>query len=214
MPQVQAKQFPGFGIVYPDGVSGIKIVHTFTEGPLKIINPDGSVSYTTPAPTIHELFGGGFAYSSGRPVTDRKHLEMLPAEMREKALKWFDGHGELSAVAKENVPPLNLDEKERPEPVYVLSTDLPTSTDEVTKELDKIVKGESIEILNTLGSISQSLSVLSKIVEEQGKQITELTGTKPEPKVSRQSEIMKARWADPEWRARRKKKGNNGKDAT
>ena len=226
MPQAQIKQFPGYGVIYPDGVSGVKVVGTFTQGPSKTVNPDGSVAYSTPLPTIHELFGGGFAYASGRPVTDRKHLEMLPSGMRGRALEWFDGSGELSVVAKENIPPLNLDEKERPEPVYVLSTDLPTEKDDVTKGLDKIVKDDSgplfgkieqVQLQDSLATIASSLSSLAETVKEQGKQIMELKSQpskakNKKPSSDKRSEMMKARWADPEWRA--KMKGKNGKDVT
>ena len=223
MVQAQVRAFPGFGVIYPDGVSGIKVVGTFTQGPAKIVNPDGSVAYTTPAPTIHELFGGGFAYASGSPVTNREHLEALPGGMRTRALEWFDGHGKLSVVAKEDIPPLNLDEKERPEPVYVLSTDLPGEKDEVTKELDKIVKDdggplfgkiEQVQLQDSLASIAQAISSLATIVKEQGEQIAKLSVGKPDKKgLSKQSGIMKAKWADPEWRAKREAK-KNGKDVT
>jgi len=226
MPQAQVRSFPGYGVVYPDGVSGIKVVGTFTQGPAKTVNPDGSVVYSTPAPTIHELFGGGFAYASGESVTKREHLEALPGGMRERALKWFDSHGELSVVAKKDIPPLNLDEKERPEPVYVLSTDLPTEKDEVTKGLDKIVKDDSgplfgkieqVQLQDSLASIAQSISSLAETVKEQGKQIMELKSQpskvkNKKPSSDKRSEMMKARWADPEWRA--KMKGKNGKDVT
>lgn len=214
MPQAQVKQFPGYGVVYPDGVSGVKVVGTFTQGPSKTVNPDGSVAYTTPAPTIHELFGGGFAYASGERVTKREHLEGLPGSMRERALKWFDSHGEISVAAKEDIPPLNLDKKQRPEPIYVLSSDLPPATDEVSKGLDKVVHtdqktgqaGET-ELQNSLASIAQAISSLATIVKEQGEQIAKLSGGKPDKKgLSKQSEVMKAKWADPEWRARRGKK--------
>lgn len=229
MVQAQVKQFPGFGVVYPDGVSGIKVIGTFTQGPSKTVNPDGSVAYSTPAPTIHELFGGGFAYASGSPVTNREHLEMLPGGMRTRALEWFDGHGKLSEVAKEDIPPLNLDEKKRPEPVYVLSSELPTATDEVSKDLDKVVHTDQTELQSSLASIAQSISVLATVVKEQGKQIADLKKRPPAPKRmarseakhGKQSETMKARWANPEFKAKMiaknpalKKKANDGKDVT
>ena len=219
MVQAQVRSFPGYGVVYPDGVSGIKVVGTFTQGPAKTVNPDGSVVYSTPAPTIHELFGGGFAYASGSPVTHREHLEMLPGGMRERALKWFDGHGELSVVAKENVPPLNLDEQKRPEPVYVLSSDLPPATDEVSKGLDEVVhtdqKAGQEEIRDSLASIIQSISSLAEIVKEQGKQITELKSQPIEVKrkkfpSDKRSKMMKERWAE----RKGLKVGSNGKDTT
>jgi len=214
MVQAQVRSFPGYGVVYPDGVSGIKVVGTFTQGPAKTVNPDGSVVYSTPAPTIHELFGGGFAYASGSPVTHREHLEMLPGGMRERALKWFDGSGELSIVAKEDIPPLNLDEKQRPEPVYVLSSDLPAEKDGVTKELDNVVRNDNPEAQANLASIAQAISSLATIVKEQGEQIAKLSADKPDKKgLSKRSRIMKAKWADPEWRAKREAR-KNGKDVT
>jgi hypothetical protein len=206
MPQAQVRQFPGFGVVYPDGISGIKVVRTFTQAPTKIINADGSTSYKTPSPTIHELHGGGFAYADGSPVKIREHLEVLPPNMKEKALAWFDGDKKLAVQT--DIPPLNLDEKERPEPVYVLSSDLPAEKGGVTEELDKKVKEIDVfaELLKAVKSIEQT-------VKEQGEQIVQLKKSPSVPrKLGKQSEIMKKKWADPEWRARREAK-KNGKDA-
>ncbi len=221
-PQAQVKSFPGYGVVYPDGVSGVKVVGTFTQGPSKTVNPDGSVAYSTPAPTIHELFGGGFAYASGSPVTHREHLEVLPGGMRERALKWFDGHGELSVVAKENVPPLNLNEQQRPEPVYVISSNV-EQLDEPDKKVVEGLGTQSYENLqspgmlpkilqNSLNSITQSILSLAETVKEQGKQIMELSGQPGKVKhkkfpSDKRSEMMKARWAE-------RKRIKNGKDAT
>ena len=230
MVQAQVRSFPGYGVVYPDGVSGIKVIGTFTQGPAKTVNSDGSVSYTTPPPTIHELFGGGFAYASGSPVTHREHLEMLPGGMRERALKWFDGSGELSVVAKENVPPLNLDEQKRPEPVYVLSSDLSREKDEVTKSLDKVVQSTESQLVadalasigvaasqDSLASIAQTISSLATIVQEQGKQITELKESGNIGKVKhkkfpsdKRSKMMTEKWAE----RKALKVGKNGKDTT
>ncbi len=241
MAQAQVKQFPGYGVVYPDGKTGVKVVQTFTGGPSKIFNPDGSTSYTVPPPTIHELYGGGFAYASGSPVTNREHLEMLPSGMRGRALEWFDGHGKLSEVAKEDVPPLNLDEKQRPEPVYVLSSELSVEKDEVMKDLDKTVQGAMqgvnvvMEKLNqdglfaTMEAIRKNVSAMMDTIKDQGKQIADLKKRPPAPrrmarseaKHGKQSETMKARWANPEFKAKMiaknpalKKKVNDGKDTT
>lgn len=206
---------------------GSKVVQTFTGGPSKIFNPDGSTSYTTPPPTIHELYGGGFSYASGRVVSDRTHLEMITdLKMRERALQWFDGHGKVSQIATENVPPLDLDKKEEPEPVYVISTDMPIEKDEVTKDLNKTVQGAIqgvnvvIEKLNqdglfaTMEAIRKNVSAMMDTIKEQGNQISELKKSSPAPKIlGKQSEIMKKKWADPEWRARREAK-RNGKDVT
>jgi hypothetical protein len=215
MGQVQAKKFPGYGVIYPDGVSGVRIVRTFTGGSSKMVNPDGSVRYTTPPPTIHELFGGGFAYADGSPVKFREHLEALPVEMREKAFKWFDESKELSPIATKDIPPLNLDEKERPEPTFILSSDLPAERDKVTEDLNKLV--QNTELQSSLTSIAQAISSLSTIVKEQGQQIAQLQNQPGEVKSrkshpDKRSEMMKARWADPEWRAKMKVK--NGKNST
>ena len=215
MVQAQVKQFPGFGVVYPDGVSGIKVVGTFTQGPSKTVNPDGSVAYSTPAPTIHELFGGGFAYASGSPVTNREHLEMLPSGMRGRALEWFDSHGKLSEVAKKDIPPLDLEGKERPEPVYVLSTDLPEEKDAVTvdikEHIKKVEKGSGADpMLQVLSAIKD----LSNSIKEQGERIVKLElGSNPLRESRKaQSEAMKKKWADPEYRKKRLGGKHNGND--
>ena len=109
MQRAQVARFPGFGIVYPDGINGIKVVKTFVQGPKKMVQPDGNVEWTTPPPTIHELYGGGFVYASGEPVTDRVHLESITdMKMRDKALRWFDGDKSISELATQNVPPLKV----------------------------------------------------------------------------------------------------------
>lgn len=218
--QAQARAFPGYGVVYPDGINGIKVVHTFTQGPSKIFNPDGSIGYTTPPPTIHELFGGGFVYADGSPVSNREHLEILPGKIRDKALLWFDSHGKISSIAQTDIPPLDLDKKERPEPVYVLSSDLPVEKDEVTKDLDKqVAKSEEKPALDTFSQVLVAIASLAETVKEQGKQIANLKKRPPAPKRmplseakhSKQSDAMKARWADPEYKAKMLTKGVLGK---
>lgn len=96
MPQPQTRQHPGFGIVYPGGGdTGIRIIGAFTQAPKKVFNPDGSTSFEAPAPTIYELFGGGFSYADGKPVTKREELiNITDSKMKERALKWFDTHGQ------------------------------------------------------------------------------------------------------------------------
>jgi hypothetical protein len=218
MGQAQVKQFPGFGIIYPDGVNGIKVVRTYTQGPSKVVSPDGSVGYTTPPPTILELFGGGFAYADGSPVSNREHLGMMSdIKMRDKALAWFDGQGKVSAIATEGIPPLDLEHKERPEPVYVLSTALPEEKDEVTigmtEQIKRIEKGSGIDpMLQVLDAIKG----LSVSIKEQGDRIGKLeAGTNPMRESRKaQSAKMIAKWADPEYRAKRLGKKDNGKNAT
>lgn len=219
MAQAQVRAFPGYGIVYPDGVSGIKVVRTFTQGPSKIVNADGSVSFTTPPPTIHELYGGGFAYADGSPVTNREHLEMLPDKMREKAFEWFDGNRGLSVVAKEDVPPLNLDEKTRPEPAFILSSELSSSTDKVS-QVSETIPGDVPGYKSVLESIAQSISSLTEMVKTQGEEIAKMKMERASPAVrklgnySKSSERMKERWANPEFRAKMEGKRKHGNNST
>lgn len=223
MVQAQVKKFPGYGVVYPDGVSGVKVIHTYTQGSKRMVNPDGSVSFTTPPPVIHELLGGGFAYADGSPVKDRTHLETIgDVRFRERALRWFDSHGDVSAVATEDVPPLDLDKKERPEPVYVLSKDLPADKDEVTRELDKqVAKDVELPKQDTLSQILTAISSLAETVKEQGEQIIKMktSWAVPKKRTARDlrvnasaSERLKARWKDPDFRAKmsQRKKVENG----
>lgn len=117
-----AKEAPKYGVVYPNKKGGIKIIHAFTDAPKKIIEPDGSVSYTKPAPTIYELYGGGFTYSNGTPVTKRGDLESISSiKMRERALSWFDKGAEISNDIS-SVPAFDPDNLKRPEPIYNVST--------------------------------------------------------------------------------------------
>ena len=120
MPQKQVKEFAGFGVIYPDGVTGIRVVNTYTEAPKKHYNPDGTLEYIQPPPAIHELAGGaGFVYANGLPVTEREHLENITAKgMRERALKWFD---ESRVVNYPESPEIREVKKEEPEPVFVAS---------------------------------------------------------------------------------------------
>ena len=195
MPQAQTKNFPGFGIVYPGGgVTGIKVVKTFTQAPKKIFNSDGSVSYETPPPTIHELFGGGFCYADGKPVSNREHLENISVpDMKERALVWFETHGK--AISPSDIVIKEEGEKERPEPDYILSNQLPQQEDE-----------QPDQIKESLMSIAKSISSLAKMVNEQGKEIAELKKGPPIPPIKlgrkSQSEKMKAKWANPEYKAK------------
>ena len=207
MSQPQTKQFPGYGIVSPDGVTGIKVVRTFTDGPSKTINPDGSVSYSTPPPTIHELLGGGFCYADGKPATNREHLELISdIKMRERAIQWYETHGK--AITPSDIVVKEEGEKERPEPAYILSNQIPQEQDEVTKDLDN-------QMQNSLVSIAKSISSLTTLVMKQGEDIEKLK-VSPPPKVKRtrkdQAERMKARWANPEYKAKMIEKIKKGRE--
>jgi len=168
-----------FGIVYPNGIDPVKIVRAFTAGAKREYRTDGSVSYSIPPPTIYELVGGGFAYADGRQVSDRKHLENLPPQIRENALKWFDEGKGISEKAFEGVPqkPENLDEIEHPEIAYVLSTDVGADgTSKTNQELppEKVDKKETAKtiandtlvvmnsIMNTLKEINERLTAVEK----------------------------------------------------
>lgn len=228
MPQAQVARFPGFGVVYPDGINGIKIIRTYVQAPKKIIQSDGSVEYTTPPPTIYELYGGGFAYASGEPVTDRGHLESIgDPKMRDRALKWFDGHGELSKVAKEGIPQFDAEalEKKKPEPVYVISSDM-GHLDEPEKQVNEQPKGPMPMGADHLSQVLSAISSLAETVKAQGTQISDLQkASHPTPdmvKISaarkHQSESMKARWAAKKAAAKEqvipevKSEVDNGKD--
>lgn len=206
----QQRQFPGYGVVYPGGgTTGIKIIHSFTDGPKKVINPDGSVSYGTPSPTIHELYGGGFCYEDGKPVTKREHLESITeVSMKERALQWYEMHGK--AIAPSDVV-IKEGEAERPEPDYILSNQIPLPEDEVDKSLNKQVEKE-----DPLLAIAKAISELATLVKGQGKEIAELKAVPPIPSKIRkrglQSQSMKDRWADPAFRERMKHRGKKGKE--
>jgi hypothetical protein len=208
MQQAQVARFPGFGIIYPDGRNGIRVVKTFVQGPKKMVQPDGSVEWTTPPPTIHELYGGGFVYASGEPVIDRAHLESITdPKMKARALAWFDGDKKLSEVATKDVPPLASDEereKRKPEPLYVVSTDM--APEGAPEKVVQEVKPDA------LSQVLSAISDIAETVKKQGEQIAELQKTPlatidPQKIVAqrqRKGEAMKAKWADPEFRARQK----------
>ena len=209
--QVVEKRHPGFGVVYPDGKTGIRVVHTYTEGSRRIHNPDGSTSYTTPSPVIHELFKGGFAYEDGKPVTNREHLERISnIPMRDRALKWFDGGGGIAKEAVKDAPTLDLEHQVKPEPVYRLSSGVDDEgKDEITRELDQRVKQE--EDGKKLDLVLDGISTLTGIVQKQGDQlktqaedIKNLKAGISTKTVARkkQAETMKAKWQDPEYRAK------------
>ena len=213
MPQAQHKAFPGYGVVYPDGVRGIKVVGTFTDGAKKTIHPGGSVSYSAPSPVIHELYGGGFCYADGNAVTNREHLEAITdLKMKERGLEWFDTHGKVIVSPQDDIPPLDQDGKVRPEPAFILSNQLPEETDEVTKSINEQVQAKS----ETDNAVMKAITDLATMVKQQGEEIAKLkVGPAPEPKPEKkprgeknvkQAEIMKARWADPAFRERMAKR--------
>lgn len=214
MAQATQKGFPGFGILHTDGGQGIRVVKTFTQGPKKIIESDGSHTYLTPSPTIHELHGGGFCYASGKPVTNRTHLEAIDDPgMRERGLKWFDMHGR--AISPEDVVEINPnEEKARPEPAYVVSNTVahPDEPMEVVRE--KVVPAPPTpakdntrsEIERILAGIATNLSSLTDEVKKQGQKVVDLENLVEAKKRSmgakkeKISQIMKAKWQDPSYR--------------
>ncbi len=172
--QERVSKFPGYGIIYPEGTDkGLKVVKTFTDGGAKVRQQDGSVTYGIPKPTVHELIGGVFAYASGKPVTNREHLETLPDEkMRERALKWFDVKNLV--IPKEAVvdkPPEGV-EKERPEPAWVISSTIPLGSEPAKVPIsdDPIIKA--------LKEVSEVVTGLSAILTKQGEDIEMKKGVK------------------------------------
>jgi hypothetical protein len=171
--QEKVSKFPGYGIIYPEGTDkGLKVVKTFTDGGAKIRQQDGSVTYGIPKPTVHELIGGVFAYASGKPVTKREDLEILPDEkMRERALKWFDSKDLV--IPKEAVvdkPPEG--EKERPEPAWVVSSTIPLNDGppQVPISDDPLIKA--------IKEVGEALAGLSSLVAKQGEEIDSMKGRK------------------------------------
>jgi len=212
MPQVQEKsKFLGYGIVYPEGTSkGLKVVKAWTDGGKKIRNSDGSVEFLPPMPAIYELFGGAFCYASGDTIKKREHLEPLPEGMREKALAWFDKR--TLAIPKDAIVDApEPSKKGEPEPNWIFSDerkdllDLDGNKVEAAKESPE---ADSIE--KSLSAIMGTLEGLATIVKSQGDDIAKLKTVPSPPPIKmghkKQSEAMKARWADPEYRAKMQKR--------
>lgn len=202
----EVKRFPGYGIVYPDGVTGLKVVKTYTEAPKRIFNPDGSVSYTTPPPVIHEVFGGGFAYADGSPVTARKHLENITdLKMKDRALMWFDRGGEVSTEAKIGIPVRDPDAKqEPPETVFVVSSDFPEKEIKPTnfqpeEALPELTKSEA-------EMIREAVRGMLEAIMKQGEDIKTLKKAVHPRKNAGASARLKNKWKDPEYRAKMLKK--------
>ncbi len=215
MPQVQeakVKGFPGYGIIYPEGTSkGLKVVKAWTDGGKKIRHSDGTVEFLSPMPSIFELVGGAFCYASGDVIKKREHLEPLPEGMRERALAWFDKRS--LAIPKDAVVDVPaLAKKGEPEPNWILSNERTDLLD-----LDGNVIPEKIKDVQEVSSVEKSLSAimgtlegLATIVKSQGDEIAKLKIAPPIPALKmghkKQSEAMKAKWADPEYRAKMQKR--------
>ena len=199
MPQAQAK-FTGYGIVYPDGVTGIKVVRTFTEGAHRSYNSDGSVRWSTPPPVIHELYGGGFCYQDGNPVTNREHLESITdVNMREDALKWFDGTREISEEATKDVPPLDLEHQRKPEPAFIVSSDMPVGdpVPEIPQPKDE-VKDTGQDLNSMIDTLVKTVNTLADRIAtlETAKPVPKRRGTiDPEVKMKRREQMRKY-WAE------------------
>jgi len=199
-----AGKHPGFGILYPDGVHGIRVVHSFTQGPRKVVNADGSVEYLTPLPVVNELFDGSFAYASGDKVTDRTHLEELPKQMRERALEWFDNKDKVPPTEGEII--LKPESLKEPEPAFIKSSDI--SLDEMdaprNKSFAKPVPtvDPTVQILEAIAGLGKVVTSLSSKVESQGDEIAKIKSSRLSMGSSRkkQSDTMKE-----VWKARRQK---------
>ena len=207
-------KFLGYGIVYPEGTSkGLKVVRAWTDGGKKIRNSDGSVEYMPPMPSIFELIGGAFCYASGQTINKREHLEPLPEGMKERALAWFDK--KTLAIPKEAIVDAPLPTKKgEPEPNWIRSDerkDLLDLEGNVITGMEQSRAGEEIptSIEKSLGAIMGVLEGLATTVKSQGDEIAKLKTPPPPLRTGskKQSEAMKARWADPEYRAKMQKRG-------
>ncbi len=206
-PQAEVRRHPGYGTIYPDGVNGIRVVRTYTEGPKKKFYPDGTPYRTTPPPTIFELFGGGFCYASGQPVNKREDLENIgDPPMRARALKWFDEGAEISKKAQG--PTRDPEKKLEPgETVFVVSSDLPREPDAVTGDLTKR-QMEQTTISRQMSEISSGISSILEVVKAQGDRISLLEGKRTGIALARkkQAESLKKKWQDPDFRKAQEEK--------
>ncbi len=214
MPQVQEKgKFLGYGIVYPEGTSrGLKVVNAWTDGGKKIRHSDGSVEFLQPMPSILELFGGAFCYASGDTINKREHLEPLPDGMRERALAWYDK--KTLVIPKDAIVDIPEPAKKgEPEPNWIRSDERKDLLDLEEQRVNKAqeVASEISPIEKSLSAIMGTLEGIAAIVKSQGEEIAKLKTTPPVPAIKtghkKQSEMMKARWADPEYRNRMRKRG-------
>ena len=220
MPQVQEKsKFPGYGIVYPEGISkGLKVVKAWTDGGKKIRHSDGTVEFLQPMPSIFELVGGAFCYASGDTIKKREHLEPLPDGMRERALAWFDKKNPaIPRDAIVDVP--EPTKKGEPEPNWILSNERTDIIEQVDlgsrfgKDKPQDHENEVMLDKTSLGSVLDAINNLATIVKSQGDEIAKL---KINPAVQvqnirmghkKQSEAMKAKWADPAYKAKMSNRG-------
>ena len=199
----QKQQFPGYGVVYPGGgARGIKVVRTFTQGAKKIHQPDGSVEYSIPPPTIHELFGGGFCYADGNPVTSREHLENISnPPMKERALKWFDS--KQAAFAPGDIVDKDEVKKERPEPDYILSNEVPENVLLGEKGNGEVSPPDTLQ--NTLSEMAKAIGSIASGVNTLTDRVSTLENAPAQRKLvegkkrEKQRDAMRAKWKDPEY---------------
>lgn len=195
-------KYPGYGIIYPQkSKKGLKVVRVWTDGPKRIRHADGSVEMLEPAPTIYELVGGAFCYSSGQIVNKRNHLENLPEAMRDKALAWFDA--ENTAIPKEaivNAPPPK--ELKPPEPNWVRSDERPDIIEAIGGEEVGETNIEKVD--DRLDKVLGAISNLTTAVLSQGERIAKLEVLPKKLGMAhkKQSATLKERWKDPAFRER------------
>ncbi len=207
-------KFLGYGIVYPEGTNkGLKIVWAWTDGGKKIRHSDGSVEFLQPMPSIFELVGGAFCYASGDTIKKREHLEPLPDGVREKALAWFDKRA-LGIPKEAIVDAPTPTKKGEPEPNWIRSDerkDLLDLDDKARSEPIRIDQEVPSSIEKSLSAIMGSIEGLAGIVKSQGDDIAKLKVAPPIPALKmghkKQSEAMKAKWADPAYKAKMTNRG-------
>ncbi len=217
MPQVQEKgKFLGYGIIYPEGTSkGLKVVKAWTDGGKKIRHSDGTVEFLSPMPSIFELVGGAFCYASGDVIKKREHLEPLPDGMRERALAWFDKRS--LAIPKDAIVDVPAPtERGEPEPNWIRSDERKDLLDLDGNKIPQTDEGKSDSVENSsieksLSAIMGSIEGLATIVRSQGDEIAKLKIAPPIPALKmghkKQSEAMKAKWADPAYKAKMTNRG-------
>ncbi len=174
----EKRAFPGYGVVFPDGRTPLKVKHTYTEGPTKIHNMDGTTEFTVSPPTIHELVEGGFSYADGSPVTLREHLEKLPRPMRDRALQWFDNKDNPASdgslgVVEEKTPMKDFYDSH---PDIILSTEIEPQGSPVKAEIVVVQD----EMKRSIKAIEDAVLSLSEMMKSQRQEIETLKAT-PRP---------------------------------